>query len=577
MIFRGVGEMNILVMRNITTEPMNKFYENCGHDCGMQINIETGDYDNIIQESMGSRSDLFKDDLDCVLIFARLEGISPKLANSLQTVDIKTVDTEIDAVKEYIERSLMGVREKTDAMIIWHGFELNPYPPEGIAGTAKDKSLNDIICGLNSYAREVIKKCKGTYYLDTNLCMMRVGSGSYYDARLWHIARCPYSAAAMKEIAKEGFKYIGASRGMNKKCIVLDCDNTLWGGVVGEDGINGIRLGRKYPGSEYWEFQQELLNLYNRGVILALCSKNNESDVMEVFKNHPDMILKEKHISVKRINWLDKITNIKSIAQELNIGLDSMVFVDDNEYERGLIKSELPMVDIIDLPTNSAVEYGRKINECGLFDSLAISDEDVRRGEMYKQETERKILLSEAPDIASYLKSLEMNVEVKKADDYSMPRISQLTQKTNQFNLTTIRYGEEDIKKISENGKYDVMYLKLSDNIGDSGITGVSIVEYKGDEAIIGTFLLSCRIIGRGAEQVLLRAIMNAAKMRGARKVIGKYIPTAKNDQTKSFYANNGFVELDRKCEGEYQYVFNLGKELPELPSYIGNIVMDYE
>jgi FkbH-like protein len=574
MMFRGVGEMNILVMRNITTEPMNKFYKNCGYDCGMQINIKTGDYDNIIQEAIGSRSDLFEDDLDCVLIFARLEGISPKLANSLQTVDSKTVDTEIDVVKEYIERSLMGVREKTDAMIIWHGFESNPYPRGGIAEICGTNGLNDVIYKLNLYAKEVISGLRGTYYLDTNVCMTRVGSENYFDYRLWHIARCPYSVKGMKEIIMEGFKYIRASRGLNKKCIVLDCDNTLWGGVIGEDGLGGIKIGRKYPGSEYYEFQQEILNLHDRGIMIALCSKNNEDDVMEVFRSHPDMLLREEHIAAKRINWADKVSNIRELAYELNIGLDSMVFVDDSDFERGMIRAELKMVDVLDMP-NRAVHYKQILASCGLFDTLVISDEDKTRGKMYREEAVRKEIFSLSSNISNYLESLDLSAEVRDADDFSISRISQLTQKTNQFNLTTKRYSEEDIGRFVSSNKHDVIYLKLKDRVGDSGITGVCILHYSNDEAVIDSFLMSCRIIGRGAEDVLLRAAMERANKRGIKVIKGVYIPTKKNMQVSKFYSERFFSEYENQCsDNGYTYKWNSGSKLVENPKYFKDIVI---
>ena len=262
--------------------------------------------------------------------------------------------------------------------------------------------------------------------------------------------------------------------------------------------LAGIKLGQTYPGSIYYEFQKELINFYNRGVILALCSKNNENDVWEVFWNHPAMILKEEHIAASRINWQDKAVNIKQISEELNIGLDSMVFIDDSDFEVEFVRKTLPEVEVIHIPQTKITENRNMLLSCGLFDTLTYSIEDKNRTAMYKAQAARKNLQVIATDMKSYLKSLEMEIDIDFADEFSIPRIAQLTQKTNQFNLTTKRYSETDIKNLVESDNSDVIYLKLKDKFGDSGIVGVCILKYENKMSLFDTFLLSCRVLGRG-------------------------------------------------------------------------------
>ena len=357
------------------------------------------------------------------------------------------MQNEVRRIQETITNILTGIRKQTDGMILWHGFEIPLYPGLGIWDSQIPAGQAGVIPELNNFLRTALRSVPNAYYVDLNLCLARVGGKAFYDERYWHIGRAPYSREALCEIASEDFKFIRSLKGKSKKCLVLDCDNVLWGGIIGEDGLSGIKLGKTYPGSPYYEFQQEVVNLYNRGILIALCSKNNAEDVWEVFRTHPDMVLKEKHIAAAEINWEDKATNLKKIAANLNIGLESLVFVDDSEFEVNLVRGAIPEMTVLHFPKDKTVEYRNMLASCGLFDTLTVSAEDRERGVMYQAEAQRKQLQSQALDLETYLKSLEMVIEVKFADDFTLPRIAQLTQKTNQFNLTTRRYSEADIKK----------------------------------------------------------------------------------------------------------------------------------
>jgi len=549
-------KLNISVLRNVMIESMVPYLKYMAYQMGFEAKVQIGEYDNIVQESMGLKEGLLTDKTDCILIFMKLENLSWKLARNYAALEPNEIQDEIKRVHATVTDTLSGIRKQTKGMILWHSFEIPLYPPI---------NQNGIIQELNKFLQGSLAQLSNAYYVDINLCVSRIGAKVYYDQRYWHIGRAPYSLDALSEIVFEDFKFIRPLKGKNKKCLVLDCDNVLWGGVIGEDGLPGIKLGKTHPGSAYYEFQEEIMNLYHRGILIALCSKNNSEDVWEVFRDHPDMVLKEKNIVASQINWEDKATNIRKIAGQLNIGLDSIVFADDSEFEVNLVRQALPEVTIIHLPKEKTVEYRDILASCGLFDTLTISSEDRQRGEMYKAEVLRRDLQVKAPDLDTYLKSLEMEVEIKSADEFTIPRISQLTQKTNQFNLTTRRYSDAEIKGLADSKESHVLYLKLIDKFGDSGIVGVSILKYRDDKAILDSFLLSCRVLGRGIEDIFIIQTLKLAKQRGSKVLIGEFIPTSKNAQAKDFLVKQGFKGTEP--------AYDLNQAIRSEPSFFKKII----
>jgi FkbH-like protein len=285
------------------------------------------------------------------------------------------------------------------------------------------------------------------------------------------------------------------------------------------------------------------------------------------------MVLKEDHISTFQINWEDKITNLKRITQDLNISLDSLVFIDDSEFEINLVRMALPEVEVIHIPKSKVVESKDILASCGLFDTLALSEEDKKRGSLYKTEIKRKELLAQSIDMKTYFKSLEMKLDICFADEFAIPRIAQLTQKTNQFNLTTKRYSEADIKSFADSKSSDVIYVGLNDRFGDSGIVGICILRYKDDKAFIDTFLLSCRVLGRGVEDAFLSNVLKLAKIRGREEVVGEYYATRKNSQVSGFYSKRGFDNVkttSSKAEGIFCY--DMGKKIKNEADYFMEI-----
>jgi FkbH-like protein len=570
-------ELNIAVLRNIMLEPIEPYLRYEALQAGYHAHVSFGSYDNIFQEAVGGNSQLFEKKINCILIYTYLETLAPNLARQFAGLSQAQAEAEVARIQDFINAVLAGVRRQTDGMILWHSFEIPLYPSLGIRD-AQIEGQVAIIRRLNEFLRRKVDETPNAYFVDLSLCRGRVGASGFYDRRYWQIARAPYGRDALREIASEDFKFIRALVGRNRKCLVLDCDNTLWGGIIGEDGLAGITLGRNYPGSAFYEFQQEILNLHHRGVIVALCSKNNEADVWEVFRKHPDMVLREDHIAAAQINWEDKVSNLRQLALALNIGLDSMVYADDSEFEVGLVQRELPEVAVIHMPAHKTFDYAHLLASCGYFDTLTISEEDLKRGDMYRAELGRKQLQAQATDMESYYNSLEMVLDIHLADDFSVPRIAQLTQKTNQFNLTTRRYTEADIKRMKDSDTSDVLYLKLTDNYGDSGIVGACLLHYQQDRAILDSFLLSCRVLGRGVEDVLLIHALRLARKRGCQLVIGEYCATGKNDQVKLFYQRQGFQAIDGSTQQADQlFQYRLSQELRREPAYFKAIKSDVD
>ena len=355
-----------------------------------------------------------------------------------------------------------------------------------------------------------------------------------------------------------------------KKCIVLDLDNTLWGGVLGEEGISGIKIGGDYPGKAFAFFQKSLLQLSKAGVILTVCSKNNEADVLEAWDKNPFMVLKKEHFAAYRINWTDKATNIKELAEELNLGLDSFVFIDDNPTERELIKQMLPMVSVPEFPAQPyelPVFFRQLVND--YFKVYSITDEDKKKTEQYKANAARAQAQHSFTDFGAFLESLDIQITIEAANEFNIPRIAQMTQKTNQFNLTTKRYTDADVKGFLAEG-WKIWCISVADRFGDNGITGCILINPNDNLNKcweIDSFLLSCRILGKGIEKAFVKQILLELRNQGLTEIKAAYLPTAKNAQVADFYDKCGFA-LASENEGVKLYQIDLAKADLEIEKY---------
>lgn len=416
---------------------------------------------------------------------------------------------------------------------------------------------------LNMLLREAADK-DGVDILSIDECAARDGLSKWHDAGLWHRAKQEIPPPTAPLYGDLVGRWLAAKQGRSYKCLVLDLDNTVWGGVVGDDGVEGIVLGQGSAlGEAFVAFQAYARELARRGIILAVCSKNDEVNAREPFEKHPDMVLRSGDIACFIANWSNKADNIRAIAQQLNIGLDSLVFVDDNPFERNLVRQELPMVAVPELSDDPA-SYPQAIADAGYFEGLSITAEDRLRGAQYQENQARAQLQASATDLAGYLRSLEMQLLVRPFDRVGLQRIVQLINKSNQFNLTTRRYTDEDVLAIMEDTSALGLQLRLLDRLGDNGMIAVVIgrIENQSDFRI-DTWLMSCRVLGRQVEAATLNLIAANASRLGASRLIGEYIPTAKNGMVKDHYEKLGFMTL-AEAQGDGRLsALDLGNYVP--------------
>lgn len=395
-------------------------------------------------------------------------------------------------------------------------------------------------------------------YLDLDQLVLQTGRSNFFDARLWYSSVFPFAPEGALAVSNAVTSMAAAIHLPRAKVIVVDADNTLWGGVIGEDGISGIALGREYPGRAYVDFQKKLLSLQQRGFILALCSKNNPEDVNEVFLNHPQQLLKSEHFAAQRVNWLPKPDNLISLSQELNLGLDSFIFVDDSDYECSAVRHALREVEVVQVPTRPT-EIPACLDTLARLEIVSLTPEDLEKTAMYAQERSRKSQLEKLAEtggsIDDYLRSLDMEMTIGIDDTSLVARLAQLSQKTNQFNLTTRRYSEDDISGMIGSDSFSVYHFSLADNFGSSGIVGLAIVErHSNRDARLDTFLMSCRVIGRLAETAFLDSIVRDLKSKGVVEITADYIPTRKNVLVENFLPEHGFSPA---ADGRYTCHFD--------------------
>ncbi|MDO8521040.1 MAG: HAD-IIIC family phosphatase [bacterium] len=421
---------------------------------------------------------------------------------------------------------------------------ITPY--HGAYGNLFEQSpLFALIEEANRELKSLSKKLNNLYICDVNAIVHRHGEKNIRDFRGLYAFDTPFTNDFLLALAEEWFAYIRALSGRTKKCIVVDLDNTLWGGVVGETGPLGIALGPDYPGLAYQNFQHALLDFYKRGIILAIASKNNAADVAEVFAQNPHMILKEDHFAAVRVNWEDKAKNLLSVAEELNIGVDSLVFLDDDALNRDLVRRMLPEVSVPELPA-APEEYISALYGLNLFNQFELTEEDLGRAKMYADERKRKSVQYSTESVEEYVKALGIVVTLEKNEPTSIPRLSQLTQKTNQFNLTTKRYSEGELLRMMEDGAL-IFSGNVSDRFGEYGKTIMAIVvRGDGGAATLDTLLMSCRVMGRGVEDGFMKRVAEDLLTLGFERMDATYTPTHKNAPSKDFLSKLGFAETGR-------------------------------
>ncbi len=434
-----------------------------------------------------------------------------------------------------LEHYLSGIETwKGDTQVLFSQITYDPLVPDRLIEAPRLQLMAE---RLNERLRRFQNGNGWFHLLDMASFFMEQGLAKVHDSRFEVLARMYISPGGAKPLAAYIARYLRALTTPPKKVLVLDLDNTLWGGILGEEII---QVGAEGVGYAYDQFQRALLVLKNHGVLLAICSKNNENEVLEVFEENPGMVLKITDFAAYRINWLSKVENLQSLAQELNLGLDSFAFFDDSPFEREQLRRMLPEIDVIDVPKDAA-DFVQALSDYTGFDKLYVTEEDSKRAQLYQNEVERKAIQKKSASLEDFYQSLQMVAELSPIQDDSFERVHQLIQKTNQFNLTTKRYSEKELRELMRSGDCAIYTLRLKDKLGDSGLTGVLILKMNADEWEIDTLLLSCRIIGRTVEYALIQWLAGKARQQKVKRIVGRFIPTKKNQPAASFYPDAGF------------------------------------
>ncbi len=531
---------------------------------GVLVDVVLAGYGQAAQELLDHGSNFAHQHLDCVLLAFdfRALGLSSLLLKK------EKADEAVSTAIHHISSLAAGVRDTIKATCILQTLVPPSDPVFGGFDARVQGSPRAMIERFNvRLLREVAQE--NDLIVDAAYLACKVGIDCWNDARGWHKAKLPASLDATPLYADYICRLLGAASGKARKCLVLDLDNTLWGGVIGDDGLEGIALGQNSAvGEAHVALQRFLLDLRRRGVILAVCSKNEDAMARTPFREHPEMVLKQDHIAVFIANWSDKANNIREIAATLNIGTDSLVFLDDNPVERAQVRQVLPEVAVPEL-TEDPAEYTSLLANAGYFEAIGLSEEDLTRADFYQGNAER-VSLQKVGDLEEYLRSLQMIAMISPFNAVGRVRIAQLINKSNQFNLTTRRYSERQVEAFEHDPGKFCLQVRLADRFGDNGMISVVIFDISPEEWSCDTWLMSCRVLGRRVEELVLAAVAEAARKAGARRLKGIYIPTKKNALVVEHFAKLGFSRAGDVPDGGTTWVLELTDyTVPGLPMQV--------
>lgn len=557
----GVDEdapMRLAVSANITTELFSTYMRRHALLAGRTATVAHGGYDDHLENVRGFAAG----DVDHLLLVNFFDNLMPAFEARLGGLGDELVAAQRERVRAELRLALEAARGVRNVCVtLFH--RLTPSAP-----TAQSAALDAAIESFNEAVRSVSADFANVTTLALDEVTAAVGHAESFNPRYYHRFKAPYTGRFWDELGRRLVLISRAGGSRYPKALVLDCDNTLWGGVIGEDLIDGIKLGPDaYPGSVYWLAQAEFLNLQHEGVLLCLATKNEPADVEAVLADHPNQLIRPEHVVVTRAHWGEKVDSLVGIARELNIGLDSLVFVDDSEFECAAVRERLPMVTTFTVPQNP-YDYPALVREvCDLF--LAGRAAESGKTEQYKARAAAVAEEAQHATREEYLASLGLVVELRRDPRDAVPRIAQLTQKSNQFNLTTRRYSETEIADLVESSDATVYTLGVRDRFGDSGLTGVVIVRYDGPVAHVDTFLMSCRVLGRDVELSPWSAIAADARARGCRTLTAEWLRTARNGQVERFFDDRLALARVSASHDARQYECLLEALSPSVPNHI--------
>ncbi len=545
----SIPTIKVALLGDTATQFLAIAIKGIGIERGYNIELFEADYDQVERQLLDSTSELYSFQADYVVVFQSTH----KLLSTFNETDVDKQRNIADDRLEFIKMICNSVQSR----LIYFNY---PEIEDAVFGSYTNKVKSSFSYQTRKLNYELMNL--GQLYPNLFICDIaaiqnKFGRDMMFDSSVYVTTEMVLSIDSIPYVASRTIDIICAAQGKFNKCLILDLDNTVWGGVIGDDGLENIQIGHGLGiGKAFSEFQQWVKKLKNRGVIIAVCSKNNEATAKEPFEKHPDMILRLNDIAVFMANWDNKADNIRKIQSILNIGFDSMVFLDDNPFERNIVRQNVPGVTIPELPEDPG-EYLEYLYSLNLFETVSYSDADADRTKQYQVEAQRVTLLKSFTNEDDFLKSLDMVSEVKQFDKFNTPRVSQLSQRSNQFNLRTVRYTEAHIERISNDNNYQNFSFTLSDKFGENGLICVIILEKKDKETLfINTWLMSCRVLKRGMENFTLNTIIEYAQKNGFKKIIGEFIPTPKNIMVENHYQQLGFLPLN--ATGQNLYVLDI-------------------
>lgn len=544
VLLHSLSQLRLGLVSNTTTALITPALVATALRFGILLNVVEADFGQVTQEALDPNSTINRAQLDAVLLALDHRGLPFRdgFERGLMS-ETKDLDGEAVAYMDLLREQFARGGQTTVIM------QTLPAPSTTLFGSyeyrmtsflrRQTELFNNYLANSRSDTSDLLLDVAGLANL--------VGLDKWHDPRQWYMAKLPFSQKFVPLYADFATRLMGSLRGKSRKCLVLDLDNTLWGGVIGDDGLEGICLGQGSPmGEAFLDIQRMALDLRKRGVILAVCSKNEEENARLPFKKHPEMILKEEHIALFQANWRDKASNLEEIAHTLNIGLDALVLLDDNPVERAQVREALPEVAVPELLDDPAY-FPRAVLLGGYFESVGFTADDRLRADTYQANAKRATLQKNTRNLDEFLDSLNMKASFLPFDALNRGRIAQLINKTNQFNLTTRRYTESQVKEMESDASLFTLQTRLRDRFGDNGIISVVICRTKGSEWIIDTWLMSCRVLKRRVEERVLEEIVNEARRCGITSLVGEWIPSGRNDLVKEHYPSLGFQRLDEE------------------------------
>lgn len=531
----ALATCRLAILRSFTVEPLVTLLKAGALVVGIDLDVQLGGFNTYAQEILDPTSGLYRSRPDAVLLAVLTRDMGPELA------DAKASPQAVASISARFEDLVTAFRANSNAPLVIQGLE-EPLI-EGVRGGVTEKSAVGLV---NARLGALVRSHPAIHLLDYQALVARHDVTTWNDERSWATSRVPLANQSLIHVARAWLRFVHAIAGRLCKVLITDLDNTLWGGVIGEDGPYGISCAAQGPGESFHAVQMVMLELRERGVLLAACSQNDPEEAMAAFELNPGMALRPHHFSAMRINWQEKAANIRSIAQQLDIGMDAVAFVDDDPVQLERVRAELPDVHVIELP-DAPDRYADAIREDPVFTRLALSREDHERPRYYAEQQARLQVQQRVPSLEDFYRSLQQEVAIAPLLAGNAERAAQLTQKTNQFNLTTKRYTTPQVLDLATRPGWRVFTLTVSDRFGDSGLTGLAITHEHDGTCEIDTFLLSCRIIGRTVETALLAFLVERARGLGLALVRGWFVPTSRNSIVKDFYRRHGFESGDSR------------------------------